>query len=144
MFLYSLLYAFLSVLQIGCGYALPLLDEHLAKEAASRHPMQMLPGPLFRLLVFSSRQLQAYRQLHPKAQLPLLGLGKKNAGTAVRKLLSLLGRPHLNFGSASSPPLSLLELCLGVIGSICCCTATPDATPAATIGRLQRSYFYQL
>lgn len=64
--------------------------------------MQMLPGPLFRLLVFSSRQLQAYRQMHPKAQLPLLGLGKKNAGTAVRKLLSLLGGPlTLNVVSAS-------------------------------------------
>ncbi|OEH73726.1 hypothetical protein cyc_00686 [Cyclospora cayetanensis] len=77
---------------IGCGYALPLLDEHLAKESASRHPMHKLPGNLFKLLVFSSRQLQSYRQLHPKARLPLLGLGKKNAGTAIRRLLSLLGR----------------------------------------------------
>ncbi|KAL8433062.1 hypothetical protein Efla_006261 [Eimeria flavescens] len=104
---------------VGCGYALPLLDEHLAREAASQQPMASLPGVLFRLLVFSSRQLQCYRQLHPAAKLPLLGLGKKHAGTAIRKLLSLLARmgivsrmagespkPHEGGTSEKSPPQS--------------------------------------
>ncbi|KAL8433913.1 hypothetical protein ACSSS7_003518 [Eimeria intestinalis] len=93
---------------VGCGYALPMLDQHLAKDSASRQPMAQLPGVLFRLLVFSSRQIQCYRQLHPKAKMPLLGLAKKNAGTAIRKLLSLLTRMGIvsRIQDVSSTPLS--------------------------------------
>ncbi|KAL8448312.1 hypothetical protein Emed_003842 [Eimeria media] len=94
---------------VGCGYALPMLDQHLAKDSASRQPMAQLPGVLFRLLVFSSRQIQCYRQLHPKAKMPLLGLAKKNAGTAIRKLLSLLTRMGIVSKIQDAPPTPLDE-----------------------------------